>query len=176
MSDDKSTMEQADSELNRDGQERSADALQALEEKNKQLEEANNRLLRLQADFDNFRRRTRQEKEEMSLVVANGVIAKMLPVLDNFERALHSAPGQDSGQFRAGMELVYRQFTNILEGLGVKPIDAVGAQFDPNLHEAVLRVEDSGQPDGLVVEMLEKGYISCDKVLRACKVKVVSNC
>ena len=148
---------------------------QVLEEKNSQLEELNNRLLRLQADFDNFRRRSRQEKEEMSQVVASGIVTKLLPVLDNFERALSTAPGQDSGQLLTGVELVYRNFTQILEGLGVQSITAVGSQFDPALHEAIMRVEDSSQPDGLVVEELQKGYTNQGKVLRPCMVKVVNN-
>lgn len=147
----------------------------AMDEKTQQLEEVGTRLLRLQADFDNFRRRTRQEKEELSQVVANAIITPLLPVLDNFERALAAGPNQDASQLLAGMELVYRQFTHILDGLGVKPIIAVGAQFDPAQHEAVMRVEDGGQPDGLVVEELQKGYISHSKILRPSMVKVVSN-
>jgi molecular chaperone GrpE len=147
----------------------------SLDEKNQQLEEVGTRLLRLQADFDNFRRRTRQEKEEMSQVVANAIITPLLPVLDNFDRALAAGPNQDVSQLLAGVELVYRQFTQILEGLGVKPIIAVGAQFDPAQHEAVMRVEDAGQPDGLVVAELQKGYVSHTKILRPSMVKVVSN-
>jgi molecular chaperone GrpE len=147
----------------------------ALDEKTQQLEEVGARLLRLQADFDNFRRRTRQEKEELSQVVANAIITPLLPVLDNFERALAAGSNQDASQLLAGVELVYRQFTHILDGLGVKPIVAVGAQFDPAQHEAVMRVEDAGQPDGLVVEELQKGYVSQAKILRPSMVKVVSN-
>ncbi|MDR3588558.1 MAG: nucleotide exchange factor GrpE [Negativicutes bacterium] len=146
----------------------------ALDEKNRLLEEMNNRLLRLQADFDNFRRRTRQEKEEMSQVVTGGIVTQLLPVLDNFERALAVA-SDDAGQLRTGVELVYRQFIHILDGLGIKAIVAVGAQFDPALHEAVMRVEDAGQPDGLVVQELQKGYTVGGKVLRASMVQVVSN-
>jgi molecular chaperone GrpE len=146
-----------------------------LEEKNRQLDEASTRLLRLQADFDNFRRRSRQEKEELSQVVAGGIIAQLLPVLDNFDRAMAAGPAQDAAQLLAGVQLVYRQFTHILEGMGIKPITAVGAQFDPAQHEAVMRVEDASQPDGLVVEELQKGYMAGAKVLRPSMVKVVSN-
>jgi molecular chaperone GrpE len=144
------------------------------ENNGQELEELNNRLLRLQADFDNFRRRTRQEKQELSQIVANDVVIKLLPVLDNFERAL-SAQANDAAQLQAGMEMVYRQFAQILEGIGVKAITAVGTQFDPNQHDAVMRVEDDGQPDGLVVEELQKGYMANNKVLRPSMVKVVSN-
>ncbi|MDR3565210.1 MAG: nucleotide exchange factor GrpE [Negativicutes bacterium] len=146
-----------------------------LDDKNRQLEEVGNRLLRLQADFDNFRRRTRQEKEELSQVVTSGIVTQLLPVLDNFERALATAPGQDAGQLLAGVELVGRQFTQIMERLGIKPIVALGAQFDPALHEAVMRVEDACQPDGMVVAELQKGYMAHSKVLRPSMVKVVNN-
>jgi molecular chaperone GrpE len=146
-----------------------------LAEKTRQVDELGNRFLRLQADFDNFRRRTRQEKEEASQFIANGIITKLLPILDNFERALNTGGNQDAGQLLAGMELVNRQFTQILEGMGVKPVVAVGSQFDPNLHEAVMRVEDSSQPDGLIVEELQKGYMAHEKLLRPSMVKVVNN-
>lgn len=148
--------------------------MESLDDKNRELEEMNNRLLRLQADFDNFRRRSRQEKEELSQVVAYGVLKELLPVLDNFERAL-AAPGQDAAQLRTGVELVYRQLGGIMERLGVKPIAAVGNPFDPACHEAVMRVEDAGQADGLIVEELQRGYEMGGKVLRPSMVKVVSN-
>lgn len=148
-----------------------ADALAA---KDQELEECQQRLLRLQADFDNFRRRSRLEKDELSQVIAHGIFKELLPVLDNFERAL-AASIQDAGQLRTGVELVYRQLTGILEKSGVQPIVAAGAQFDPALHEAVMRVEDPGQADGLIVEELQKGYAAGGKVLRPSMVKVVGN-
>jgi molecular chaperone GrpE len=150
------------------------DIMEALDEKNRELDELNSRLLRLQADFDNFRRRSQKEKEELSQVVAGGVFRELLPVLDNFERAL-AAPGGDAAQIRTGVEMVYRQLGAILERFGVQPIAAVGCQFDPARHEAVLRVEDASQPDGQVVEELQKGYELSGKVLRASMVKVVGN-
>lgn len=148
--------------------------METLDEKNREFDELSNRLLRLQADFDNFRRRSRQEKEELSQMVAGEVIRELLPVLDNFERAL-AAPGQDAAQIRTGVEMVYRQFGGILEKLGVKPIAAVGSPFDPASHEAVMRVEDAGKPDGLIVEELQKGYEVNGRVLRPSMVKVVGN-
>ncbi|MDT8901968.1 nucleotide exchange factor GrpE [Anaeroselena agilis] len=148
--------------------------MESLDDKNRAMEELNNRLLRLQADFDNYRRRSRQEKEELSQVVAYGVLKELLPVLDNFERAL-AASTQDAAQLRAGVELVYRQLGGIIERLGVKPIAAVGNPFDPACHEAVMRVEDACQADGLIVEELQKGYEMGGKVLRPSMVKVVSN-
>jgi molecular chaperone GrpE len=146
----------------------------ALDEKTREAEDCQQRLLRLQADFDNFRRRTRQEKEELSQVIAHGVFKELLPVLDNFERAM-AASVQDAGQLRTGVDLVFRQLTGILEKFGVQTITAAGCQFDPACHEAVMRVEDTGQPDGLVVAELQKGYTAGGKVLRPSMVKVVSN-
>lgn len=148
----------------------------SLDEKNTQLEETQNKLLRLQADFDNFRRRTRQEKEDASQIISGNIITKLLPVLDNFERALATGSKQDAEKLFTGMELVSRQFMQILEGLGVTCVSSVGCQFDPNQHEAVMRVEDANQPDGLIVEELQKGYMANSKLLRPCMVKVVSNC
>lgn len=147
----------------------------ALEAKKRELDEAEARLLRLQADFDNFRRRSRQEKEELSQVVAGEVMTRLLPVLDNFERALASGPDQDAAQILAGVELINRQFITILEEFGLKPIDAVGVQFDPAFHEAVMRVEDDSQPDGMIVGELQKGYQARSRVLRPSMVKVVGN-
>jgi molecular chaperone GrpE len=147
--------------------------MEALDVKNRELEELNNRLLRLQADFDNFRRRSRQEKEELSQVVAYGVLKEFLPVLDNFERAL-AASTQDA-QLHAGVEMIYRQLSGIMERLGVTPIAAVGGQFDPARHEAVMRVQDADQADGLIVEELQKGYEMGGRILRPSMVKVVSN-
>jgi molecular chaperone GrpE len=146
----------------------------ALAEKTRETEECQQRLLRLQADFDNFRRRSRLEKEELSQVIAHGVFTELLPVLDNFERAL-AASVQDAEQLRTGLDMVYRQLTGILEKAGVTPIAAAGSQFDPALHQAVMRVEDASQPDGLVVEELQKGYTAGGKVLRPSMVKVVGN-
>ncbi|HMM20187.1 MAG TPA: nucleotide exchange factor GrpE [Selenomonadales bacterium] len=146
-----------------------------LDEKNRQAEELNGRLLRLQADFDNFRRRSRQEKEELSQVVAGNVILEILPVLDNFQRALAAAPAEEGTQLMAGMELVFRQLVTALEKFGLEPIEAVNSQFDPAWHEAVMRVEDPCQPDGLIVEELQKGYKVQGKVIRPSMVKVVGN-
>ena len=146
-----------------------------LDEKNRQTEELNGRLLRLQADFDNFRRRSRLEKEELSQVVASNVIKEILPVLDNFQRALATAQSEENTQLMTGVELVYRQLITTLEKFGLEPINAVNSQFDPAWHEAVMRVEDPSQPDGLIVEELQKGYKVQGKVVRPSMVKVVSN-
>lgn len=149
--------------------------LESIAEKNKILDEVNDRYKRLQADFDNFRRRTRLEKDELSKVVAQNVIFDLLPILDNFERAIGTASSQDAASLLTGVEMIYRQFVTILEKLEVAPVKTVGEQFDPQLHEAVIRVEDSTQPDGIIVEELQKGYIVKGKVIRPSMVKVVGN-
>ncbi|AIF52253.1 nucleotide exchange factor GrpE [Pelosinus sp. UFO1] len=143
--------------------------------KDRLLEEANDRYKRLQADFDNFRRRTRQEKEELSNIVAQNVILELLPVLDNFERALGSVATQDADKMLSGVEMIYRQLAQVLEKSGLTTVEAVGKGFDPQQHEAVMRVEDAEQPDGTIVEELQKGYAVRGKVIRPSMVKVVSN-
>jgi len=149
--------------------------LAAIAEKNRLHEEMADRLKRLQADFDNFRRRTRQEKEELSGIVAEEIIAKLLPVLDNFERALSTAAKADAVSLRSGVEMIYRQLFQSLEQLGLTPVKAVGESFNPQHHEAVMRVEDAEQTDGLIVDELQKGYMVRNKVIRPSMVKVVSN-
>lgn len=158
--------------LNEDEMEK--DKMQAeLLEKERLLEESNDRYKRLQADFDNFRRRTRQEKEELSNIVAQNIILELLPVIDNFERAL-SASYQDE-KMLAGVEMIYRQLNQALEKNGLALVEAVGKAFDPQQHEAVIRVEDAEQPDGMIVEELQKGYAVKGKVIRPSMVKVISN-
>lgn len=146
-----------------------------IEEKNRLLEEHSDRIKRLQADFDNFRRRTRQEKEELSSLVAQNLIKELLPLLDNFERAVGVECSQDSEAYKVGIEMVYRQLTGILEKNGLEPIAALGANFDPQFHEAVMRVEDDTQPEGTIVDELQKGYRVKGKVIRPSMVKVTAN-
>jgi molecular chaperone GrpE len=149
--------------------------LAAIADKNRIQEETTDRLKRLQADFDNFRRRTRQEKEDISKTVTEGVVVQVLPILDNLERALATAGTQDTAAILAGVEMIYRQFSQALEKMGVKPVEAIGQTFDPQCHEAVLRVEDADQPDNTIVEELQKGYMVNGRVVRPSMVKVVGN-
>ena len=139
----------------------------------KLLEEQNERYLRLQADFDNFRRRTRQEKEELSTIVTQNMVLQFLPIMDNFERALTGGKSQDADALLSGVEMIYRQFVQVMEKCGLTPIEAVGQLFDPQKHEAVMRVEDSEQPGGTIVEEFQKGYAVGSKVIRPSMVKVV---
>jgi len=138
-----------------------------------QLEEYRNRLLRAQADFDNYRRRTQREKEEMAKYASAEIITKLLPVLDNFERAIGASKG--SGDFEAlakGVDMIHRQLLQLLEQEGLKPMETVGQPFNPEYHEAVMRVESDEHEEGTVVEELQRGYILKDRVIRPAMVKV----
>jgi molecular chaperone GrpE len=127
---------------------------------------------RIQADFDNFRKRTNQEREDSARYCSAHLATSILPVLDNFERALQAA-GDDIKQFMAGMELIYRQLKDVLEKEGISPMNVVGEEFDPNLHEAVMQGESDEHPDNTVMEELQKGYLLADRVIRPAMVKVV---
>lgn len=142
----------------------------ALQEK---ADETMQRLLRAQADLDNFRRRTRLEKAEAAKYGALNLIEHLLPVLDNFERALASTESnQDFEALVKGIEMVYRQIQQALEQEGLKEINAVGEPFNPEFHQAVMQVESEEHEEGIVVEELQKGYILADRVIRASMVKV----
>jgi len=128
-------------------------------------------LQRVQADFDNFRRRTHQEREDWSKYCSARMVANLLPVLDNFERALHAA-GSDINNFLEGMQLIYKQLKDVMEKEGVMTMDAVGKEFDPNFHEAVMQEPSEEHPDNTVLEELQKGYLLADRVIRPAMVKV----
>jgi molecular chaperone GrpE len=138
-----------------------------------QVQELNDRLLRAQADFENFRRRTRQEKEELVHFGSARLIVELLPALDNMERALRSAQEtHDVESLAKGVEMVYRQLREALEKEGLQELDVVGQPFDPNLHEAVMQVESDTYPPNTVVEELRKGYRLKNKIIRPSMVKV----
>lgn len=153
-----------------------AEKLRLLMTEKEQLQaEMTERLKRLQADFDNFRRRTRQEKEELAVIITEGVVVQLLPVLDNFERALSVAAGQDAAGLLIGIQMIYKQINGAFEKLGVSAVEAVGAVFDPQQHEAVMRIANPEKEDGIIVEELQKGYILNGKIVRPSMVKVVGN-
>jgi molecular chaperone GrpE len=147
---------------------------QILAEQLSKAEENYDRLVRLQADYDNFRRRTRQEKEEFYKYASEKLINTLLPVLDNFELAL-SAEGDSIENFKSGVQMIYKQLLDTLAAEGVAPIPAVGEQFDPLKHEAVLRAESDEHPDNTIVQELRRGYFLKDKVIRPSMVKVVKS-
>jgi len=130
-------------------------------------------LQRLQADFDNFRKRTQKERLDLIKYASEHLVVELLPVLDNFDRAVSAAKvNPDFTSFSQGVEMILRQMQTALSKEGLKAMDAVGQPFDPNLHEAVLRVASEDHPENTVVEELQKGYYLKEKVLRPCMVKV----
>lgn len=138
------------------------------------LQEKDAQLLRLRADFDNFRRRSAKEREELAAVVTQGILSDMLPLLDNFERAL-AAEGSDLESFRAGVSMIYKQMQETLAKNGLEVIDTEGKKFDPNFHQAVMRVQDPEKEDDTIEQELQKGYMACGRVIRPSMVQVVSN-
>ena len=133
------------------------------------------RLKRSMAEFDNFRKRSEKEKATMFDIGARSIAEKILPVVDNFERAMVAAPKEGDGKaFADGITMIYNQLKKTLEDLGVKPIDCVGQAFDPNFHNAVMHVEDESLGENVVAEELLKGYMYKDSVLRHSMVKVAN--
>lgn len=154
------------------------DAVVDSTEQEKELEEIKSKYLRLHADFDNFRKRTQKEKEEWYQYAAAGIMEKLLPVLDNFERALEAvtSQGEEVQSLLAGLKMIYRQLVGVLEKEGLEPIIALGEIFDPNLHEAMLQVPlEEGQQDNQVVEELRKGYRFKERVIRPTLAKVAKD-
>ena len=137
-----------------------------------QIEELTDRLKRNMAEFDNFRKRTEKEKSSMYIIGARDIVEKMLPIMDNFERGLAQAPEDDP--FAEGMKMIYKQMITAFDEMGVKPIEAVGKEFDPNLHNAVMHVEDESVGENIVVEEFQKGYTYKDFVVRHSMVKVAN--
>ncbi|MEG4200851.1 nucleotide exchange factor GrpE [Microcoleus sp. Pol12A5] len=141
-----------------------------------QLEELKNQNLRLAADFENFRRRTQKEKEELDLQTRCLTIKPLLPVIDNFERARSHIKPQTDGEMNIhkSYQSVYKQMVDSLKQIGVSPMRPEGEQFDPNLHEALLSEPTDEQEEGTIIQELERGYILGDRVLRHAKVKVAA--
>ena len=137
-----------------------------------QIEDLTDRLKRSMAEFDNYRKRTEKEKSSMYIIGAKDIVEKMLPIVDNFERGLAQAPEDDP--FAEGMKMIYRQMMTAFDEMGVKPIEAVGKDFDPNLHNAVMHVEDESVGENIVVEEFQKGYTYKDFVVRHSMVKVAN--
>ena len=145
------------------------------DKKDEQIAELTDKLKRQLAEFENFRNRTDKEKSQMYAVGAKDVIEKILPVIDNFERGLKSIPEDQKGSpVASGMEMIYKQLITVLADLGVTPIEAVGQEFDPNLHNAVMHTEDEELGENIVAEEFQKGYKYKDTVLRHSMVKVAN--
>jgi molecular chaperone GrpE len=142
-----------------------------ISEKEKEIEELKNLWLRCQADFDNFRKRKQKEIQDIRLYAGESFINDLLPVIDNFERALATTSDKDDPFYR-GVELIYQQLKGVLEKHDIREIEALGKIFDPNFHEAVTQVNSEEYEDDMVAEVLQKGYTYHSKVLRPSRVKV----
>ena len=145
------------------------------DKKDEQIAELTDKVKRQLAEFENFRNRTEKEKAHMYAVGAKEVIEKMLPVVDNFERGIKSIPEEEKGgPVASGMEMIYKQLMTVLIDLGVTPIEAVGQEFDPNFHNAVMHVENEELGENIIAEEFQKGYKYKDAVLRYSMVTVAN--
>ena len=145
------------------------------DKKDEKIDELTDRLTRQMAEFDNFRKRTDKEKSQMYEIGAKDIIDKILPVVDNFERGLGAVKGEEKEDpFIQGMEKVYKQLMTTLESAGVKPIEAVGQEFNPDFHNAVMHVDDENFGENIVAEEFQKGYMYRDSVVRHSMVKVAN--
>ena len=145
------------------------------DKKDEKIEELTDRLTRQMAEFDNFRKRTEKEKSQMYEIGAKDIIEKILPVVDNFERGLASMTEEEkTNPFAEGMEKIYKQLMTTLDGLGVKPIEAVGKEFNPDFHNAVMHEESEEAGENIITEEFQKGYMYRDSVVRHSMVKVAN--
>lgn len=145
------------------------------DKKDEQIEELTDKLKRQMAEFENFRKRTEKEKSQMYDLGAKSMIERVLPVIDNFERGLIAVPeDQKEDAFVDGMNKIYKQMMTTLEEAGVKPIEAIGAEFDPDFHNAVMHIEDESLGENIIAEELQKGYMYHDSVVRHSMVKVAN--
>ena len=146
------------------------------DKKDEKIEELNDRLIRQMAEFDNFRKRSEREKSQMFEIGAKDIVEKILPVVDNMERGLATVSEEEmaNNAFAQGMEKVYKHFMTVLEQAGVKPIEALGTEFNPDFHNAVMHVEDETVGENIVVEEFQKGYMYRESVVRHSMVKVAN--
>jgi molecular chaperone GrpE len=143
-------------------------ALDALRQERDALQD---RLLRTAAEFDNYRKRVDRDRAELAAYASTDVLQDLLPIIDNFERALQAPAGADA-EFRKGIELIHKQMFDLLRKRGVKPIDALGADFDPNFHQAVIHESSPEHREGEVMQELQRGYMLGERLLRPAMVKV----
>ncbi|RDY71991.1 nucleotide exchange factor GrpE [Halobacillus trueperi] len=166
-------IDEKDEAQNEESEQTVVEETDELEQLRQEKEEINNRLLRLQADYDNFRRRTQKEKEADRKYRSQSLVEELIPALDNFERALQvEVDGDAAKNFADGMKMVYDQFKAALEKEGVEEIPAKGEEFDPHMHQAIMQVEDENYESNIVIEELQKGYRLKDRVIRPSMVKV----
>ena len=145
------------------------------DKKDEQIADLTDKLTRQMAEFDNYRKRTEKEKSAMYEIGAKDIVEKILPVVDNFERGLQSVAEENKEDpFVQGMDKIYKQLMTTLEGIGVKPIEAVGQEFNPDFHNAVMHIEDEKAGENVVVEEFQKGYMYRESVVRHSMVKVAN--
>ncbi len=148
------------------------DPITALQQERDSLQD---RLLRTAAEFDNYRKRVDRERRDLSEFAAADVLTELLPILDNFARALAAPAPPGADVFRKGIELIHKQMLDLLRKRGVKPIEALGADFDPNFHQAVIHEASDGHREGEVMQELQRGYMLGDRLLRPAMVKVAKS-
>ena len=145
------------------------------DKRDEQIAELNDKLLRNRAEFENFRKRTEREKSQMYEIGAGNVVEKILPVVDNFERGLAAVPEDESLKaFKDGFDMIYKQLMTTLDEMGVKPIEAVNNQFDPEYHNAVMHIDDENLGENVIAEVLQQGYKIGETVIRPAMVKVAN--
>ena len=150
-----------------------ADGQASIEELQRQRDDYYDRLLRKAAEFDNFRKRTERERQALSEAAAADLIQDLLPLVDDLERALKADPGTEGAEaYRRGVELIHRQLTEVLRKRGVRPIEAIGANFDPHFHQAVVHQPSAEHRDGEIIEEFRRGYMLGERLLRPSMVKV----
>jgi molecular chaperone GrpE len=149
-----------------------ADAASDLQREKDALQD---RLLRTAAEFDNYRKRMERERRELAEYVASEVLTELLPIVDNFERALQAPSGADTDAFRKGIELIHKQMLDLLKKRGITPIEALGTDFNPNFHQAVIHEASSEHREGEVMQELQRGYMLGERLLRPAMVKVAKS-
>ena len=164
-----------DTDPSQDGEDKDKKKKRKKDKAEERIAELEDKVVRQMAEFDNFRKRTEKEKSHMYEIGARDMIEKILPVVDNFERGLATVPEEEKNNpVIAGMDMIYKQLLTTLTDLGVTPIEAVGKEFDPNFHNAVMHMEDEELGDNIIVEEFLKGYLYKDSVIRYSMVKVAN--
>ena len=172
---EEATETEGDSEAASEGKKKFFGKKEKKDKKDEKIEELTDRVTRQMAEFDNFRKRSEKEKSQMYEIGAKDIIEKILPVVDNFERGLGSVPEEEkNAPFVEGMEKIYKQLMTTLESVGVKPIEAVGQEFNPDFHNAVMHVEDEELGENIIAEEFQKGYMYRESVVRHSMVKVAN--
>ncbi|HAM81329.1 nucleotide exchange factor GrpE [Ornithinibacillus bavariensis] len=170
--DEEEATDTSDAPVEESPEEEMNDLVQEIENLKQEKEELYQRFLRTQAEFDNFKKRSQKEKEADRKYKAQDLVTELLPAIDNFERALQVEVTDENKNLLDGISMVYRQLVDALKSQGVEIIEAVGKEFDPNIHQAVMQVEDDNFESNIVVEDLQKGYLIKDRVIRPAMVKV----